>query len=266
MLSLGFSPCPNDTFIFHAMTHGLVDVEGLSFDKPLLADVETLNKWALAGRLDVTKLSFHALGHVLDNYVLLDSGSALGRGCGPLLVSCQGTKLDLTTATIAIPGQHTTAAMLLQLYAPCPVATKVMVFDQIMGAVCRGEVDGGVIIHESRFTYQEHGLSCAQDLGKWWEESTGHPIPLGGIAAKRSLGAKKISLIEKIIRASVRYGFAHPGASNDFIKSHAQELQTDIIESHIGLYVNRFSESLGEQGHRAVDFFLNLGRAKGLFQ
>lgn len=265
MLSLGFSPCPNDTFIFHAMTHGLVSTEGLLFAEPLLADVETLNQWAMAGKLEVTKLSFHALGHVLDKYVLLDSGSALGRGCGPLLVTRQDTKIDLAEATIAIPGQYTTAAMLLQLYAPCPVKTRVMVFDQIMDAVIRGEVDGGVIIHESRFTYQNHGLACLQDLGVWWEEFTGHAIPLGGIAAKRSLGVEKINLIEKTIRESVRYGFNHPGSSFDYIKKHAQEMGNDVINSHIGLYVNTFSESLGDDGHKAVDFFLHLGREKGLF-
>ncbi len=266
MLSLGFSPCPNDTFIFHAMTHGLVGREGLLFAEPLLADVETLNKWALAGKLDVTKLSFHALGHVLDDYVLLDSGSALGRGCGPLLVSRQGAQMDLARATIAIPGQYTTAAMLLQLYAPGQVKTRVMAFDQIMDAVARGEVDGGVIIHESRFTYQEHGLACVQDLGGWWEESTNQPIPLGGIAAKRSLGPEKISLIENLIRDSVRYAFNSPGASREFIKKHSQEMETKIISSHIDLYVNNFSESLGDEGHRAVDFFLGLGREKGLFR
>lgn len=265
MLSLGFSPCPNDTFIFHAMTHGLIDLGGLSFDQPVLADVETLNTWAMAGRLDVTKLSFHALGHVLDRYVLLDAGSALGRGCGPLLVTRQDVPLDLATATIAIPGRYTTAAMLLHLYAPSPLKTRVMVFDRIMAAVAAGEVDGGVIIHESRFTYQDHGLACVQDLGQWWEERSGLPIPLGGIVARRSLGREKIALIEQAVRASVRYGFAHPEGSRPYIKEHAQELAPEIIQSHISLYVNSFSESLGDQGRRAVDFFLEQGRVKGLF-
>lgn len=265
MLSLGFSPCPNDTFIFHAMTHGLIDLGGLSFDQPALADVETLNTWAMAGRLDVTKLSFHALGHVLDRYVLLDAGSALGRGCGPLLVTRQDVPLDLATATIAIPGRYTTAAMLLHLYAPSPLKTRVMVFDRIMAAVAAGEVDGGVIIHESRFTYQDHGLACVQDLGQWWEERSGLPIPLGGIVARRSLGREKIALIEQAVRASVSYGFAHPEVSRPYIKEHAQELGPEIIQSHISLYVNSFSESLGEEGRRAVDFFLEQGRAKGLF-
>lgn len=265
MLSLGFSPCPNDTFIFHAMTHGLVDRAGLLFAEPILADVETLNKWAMEERLDVTKLSFHALGHVLDKYVLLDSGSALGRGCGPLLVTRQGVELDLAKATVAIPGQYTTAAMLLQLFAPSPVKTRIMVFDQIMEAVIRGEVDGGVIIHESRFTYEQHGLCCLQDLGSWWEESTGHPIPLGGIVARRSLGAEKISLIDKIIGSSVRYAFRNPDASRNYIKTHAQEMADEVVSSHIGLYVNPFSESLGDEGRRAVDYFLKLGRDKGIF-
>jgi 1,4-dihydroxy-6-naphthoate synthase len=266
MLSLAFSPCPNDTFIFHAMTHGLVPIEGLRFDEPILADVETLNRWALAGKYDVTKLSFHALGHVLDKYVLLDSGSALGRGCGPLLVTREGAEIDLAQSTVAIPGQYTTAAMLLQLYSPCSVTTKVMVFDQIMTAVASGEVDAGVIIHESRFTYQDHGLSCIQDLGQWWEETTGQPIPLGGIAAKRSLGKEKISQIEKLIRDSVQFGFNHPAVSRDYIKEHAQEMDSEIIGNHVGLYVNTFSESLGVEGHKAVDYFLKLGQEKGLFR
>ncbi len=247
------------------MTHGLVGGEARLFEKPFLADVETLNKWALEGRLDVTKLSFHALGHVLDQYVLLDSGSALGRGCGPLLVSRQNEQIDLATATIAIPGQYTTAAMLLQLYAPGPVRMKNMVFDRIMDAVSRGEVDAGVIIHESRFTYQDHGLFCIEDLGRWWEESTGHPIPLGGIAAKKSLGPEMISRIETLIKESVRYAFRHPDASRPYIKEHSQEMDVDIIASHIDLYVNPFSESLGYEGHQAVDFFLQLGKEKGLF-
>ncbi len=265
MLSLAFSPCPNDTFIFHALTQGLVEEKGVEFDTPQLADVETLNTWAFEGKFDVTKLSFHALGHVLDKYVLLDSGSALGRGCGPLLVAKQGRSIDLSKAVIAIPGKYTTAAMLLELYAPCPVKTKVLVFDQIMTAVEKDEVDAGVIIHESRFTYHQHGLSCLQDLGQWWEESTGNPIPLGGIAAKRSLGQEKIDQIEKLIKDSVQYAFKHPEVSREYIQQHAQEMNTDIIASHIGLYVNSFSKSLGSEGHRAVEHFLELGREKGLF-
>ena len=141
-----------------------------------------------------------------------------------------------------------------------------MGFEQIMAAVVRGDVDAGVIIHESRFTYPEQGLSCLQDLGRWWEETTGHPIPLGGIVAKRSLGAEKINLIERCIRDSVRYAFAHHGASHNYIKQHAQELEAEVISSHIGLYVNTFSESLGVEGHKAVDFFLHLGREKGIFK
>jgi 1,4-dihydroxy-6-naphthoate synthase len=266
MLSLAFSPCPNDTFIFHAMTHGLVDTRGLVFADPLLADVETLNRWALQGRLDVTKLSFHALGHVLDRYLLLDSGSALGRGCGPLLVSRQDTPLDVSKAVIAIPGRYTTAAMLLQLYDTSPVQTKIMAFDLIMAAVADGTVDGGVIIHESRFTFQQHGLACVQDLGRWWEETTGQPLPLGGIAAQRSLGPEKIRLIEEVIGDSVRYAFSHPEESCEYIRMHAQEMGKEIISSHIELYVNAFSASLGEEGRRAVDFFLDLGREKGIFR
>lgn len=265
-LTLGFSPCPNDTFIFHGLVHGLGG-DGLpAFGDPVLADVETLNEWALAGRLDVTKLSFHALGHVLDQYVLLMSGSALGRGCGPLLVA--GKKFapqELSRLTIAIPGAYTTAAMLLRMYAPVPLKTKMMRFDKIMPSIVAGEVDAGVIIHESRFTFQEHGLLLLQDLGVWWEQMTSFPIPLGGIVAKRSLGKEKIQAIDRAIRASVASAFAGPEACMPYIRRHAQELDDTVIKDHIGLYVNPFSLDLGEEGVGAVREFLARGRQCGVF-
>ena len=265
-LSLGFSPCPNDTFIFHALVHGQAGVESPDFGEAVLADVETLNEWALAGRLDVTKLSFHALGHVLDQYVLLMAGSALGRGCGPLLVAREDfSPAALPRLTIAIPGRYTTAALLLQMYSPVALTTKVMRFDEIMPAIVAGEVDAGVIIHESRFTFQEHGLLLLQDLGAWWERETGFPIPLGGIAAKRSLGKEKIQAIDRCIRASVSSAFASPEAGLSYIRQHAQELDDKVIKDHIGLYVNPFSLGLGEEGVAAVREFLERGRRLGLF-
>ncbi len=265
-LSLGFSPCPNDTFIFHALIHGQVCAEAPNFAEATLADVETLNEWALAGRLDVTKLSFHVLGHLLDQYVLLMAGSALGRGCGPLLVARENfSAAALPRLTIAIPGKYTTAALLLQMYSPVALATKVMRFDEIMPAIVAGEVDAGVIIHESRFTFQEHGLLLHQDLGAWWERETGFPIPLGGIVAKRSLGKEKIQAIDRCVRASVSFAFACPEAGMPYIRQHAQELDDKVIKDHIGLYVNPFSLDLGEEGVAAVREFLERGRQLGVF-
>lgn len=262
-LSLGFSPCPNDTFIFYALVHGLIDAP-VSFQQPQLEDVEQLNHWAVAGKLDVTKLSFHALAHVLDDYVLLRTGSALGRGCGPLLVAKgAGQAQEWSFRRIAIPGKLTTAAMLLQMFLPYPCELVEMRFDHIMDAVKRGEVDGGVIIHESRFTYGTYGLKCIQDLGQWWEDTTSMPIPLGGIAAKRSLGAEKIKAVEKAIGDSVRFAFKQPGRCLPYIRQHSQELEEEVVQSHIGLYVNNFSENLGEEGARAIALFLEKGRTAG---
>ncbi|MBU0674711.1 MAG: 1,4-dihydroxy-6-naphthoate synthase [Proteobacteria bacterium] len=265
-LTLGFSPCPNDTFIFHDFIHGLAGRMGLDFSEPVLADVETLNDWAIEGRLDVTKLSFHALGHVLDRYVLLQSGSALGRGCGPLLIS-KGTldRCDLASWRIAIPGKLTTAAMLLRLYEPACLNTVVMRFDRIIPALLNGEVEAGLIIHESRFTYHTYDLKLMVDLGAWWEETYGLPIPLGGIAAKRSLGQPVLRAIEKGIRQSVVNGFQDPLKSASYIRSHAQEMDEKVIAAHIDLYVNRFSESLGEEGNAAVKIFMQKGVEAGIF-
>jgi len=264
-LSLGFSPCPNDTFIFYGLVHNIIPLPGVRFAEPVLEDVEKLNLWALAKKLDVTKLSFHALGHVLEDYCLLSAGSALGRGCGPLLVAGSVLSSDkLPEMTIAIPGKLTTAAMLLQMFLPTCRRLVVMRFDRIMEAVSTGEVDAGVIIHESRFTYKEQGLACLKDLGEWWEESTGLPIPLGCIAAKRSLGRERIEAIDRAIRASVDYSFAHPDECLPYIRSHSQELAPEIVRSHIELYVNDFSRNLGHEGHAAIRTFMDRGRQAGV--
>ncbi|MDA8164586.1 MAG: 1,4-dihydroxy-6-naphthoate synthase [Desulfobacteraceae bacterium] len=264
-LTIGFSPCPNDTFIFHALVHGKVPVPDPGFAPPVLADVETLNEWALAGRLDVTKLSFHALGHVLDRYALLDAGAALGRGCGPLLVTGPGADPSrLESAKVAIPGRLTTAAMLLRLFAPECRNLITMRFDLIMPALAAGEIDAGAIIHEGRFTYRQYGLTLIQDLGAWWEEVTGLPIPLGGIVARRSLGEERLRAIGAAIRESVRYGFAQPDAGRDYIRRHAQELDDRVIADHIGLYVNSFSENLGREGRAAIEEFVKRGRQAGV--
>jgi 1,4-dihydroxy-6-naphthoate synthase len=263
-LSLGFSPCPNDTFIFYGLVHGKSPSSGQGFAPPLLEDVETLNRWALAGRLDVTKLSFHALGHVLDQYCVLSSGSALGRGCGPLLVTRpEMAACSLSDKRIAIPGKLTTAALLLRLFLPDCGELVEMRFDTIIAAVADGRVDGGVIIHESRFTYQDKSLVCRQDLGQWWENHAGLPIPLGCIAARRSLGRERILAIDQAIRASVDYAFAYPEQGMAYIRSHSQEMAEDVVRSHIGLYVNDFSRDLGIEGITAIETFLDMGRKAG---
>jgi len=264
-LTIGFSPCPNDTFIFHGLVKGLVDTGALAFAPEKLADVETLNEWALTGRLDVTKLSFHALGHVLDEYVLLRAGAALGRGCGPLVVARERlARGQLGRARVAIPGRLTTAAMLFRLWAPECSPPTAMPFHQIMAAIKEGRVDAGVIIHESRFTYQQQGLVCLADLGSWWEETSGHPIPLGGIVARRSLGPEIIARVETAIRASIRRAWQRPEEPRQYIKTHAQELDDRVISEHIGLYVNRFSEDLGAEGLAAIEDFLRRGAEAGI--
>ncbi len=263
-LTLGYSPCPNDTFIFYAMMHGRVDLEGLKFDTPVLEDVETLNNWALQKKLDVTKLSCHALGHVLDEYCVLSAGSALGRGCGPLLVSGEMVDIDsLRNKRIAIPGKYTTAALLLQMLLPGCTNLIEMRFDQIMDGVKDGVVDAGVIIHESRFTYQQFGLVCLQDLGQWWEDVSGLPIPLGSIVARRSLGKETLAKIDKAIQASVAYAFANREACLPYIREHSQEMDAEVVQSHIGLYVNEYSRNLGEEGFAAIEQFFARGREAG---
>ncbi len=264
-LSLGFSPCPNDTFIFHALVSGLIPVGTLRFAQEILADVETLNEWAFLGRLDVTKLSFHALGHLTDKYLLLTSGAALGHGCGPLLVASEPLAMEeLERKIIAIPGRFTTAAMLLKLWAP-RCRTVAMSFEKIIPGIKEGRVDAGVIIHESRFTYEQHGLVMIEDLGAWWETFSGLPIPLGGIAARRSLGPEVIGHINECIRASIELALASPDLSMPYIKKHAQELDERVIRSHINLYVNDFTKNLGDDGQNTVACFLAKGHEAGLF-
>jgi 1,4-dihydroxy-6-naphthoate synthase len=263
-LSLGFSPCPNDTFIFHALVHGMVDGSSGPF-RPRLEDVETLNRLALNGSLDVTKVSYGAIPFLLEEYVLLRSGGALGRGCGPLLVAREPVALSsLEHARIAIPGRLTTANLLLRLSNPDFAAGEETVYSEIMPAVASGEVDAGLIIHESRFTYRDHGLVCLLDLGDWWERETGSPIPLGGIVAKRSLGKTRIREIEAAIRESVAFAFADPLASTEYVRRHAQEMDESVLRSHVDLYVNEFSLELGSEGESAVRQLLERAAALGL--
>ncbi len=263
-LSLGFSPCPNDTFMFYPLVHGLVDTAGLSFSERL-EDVETLNQLALAGELDVSKVSYHALGHIRDDYALLRAGSALGRGCGPLLVARQDRDLrDLRGKTIAVPGRYTTALLLLRLFDPELAHFLVMPFNEIMDAVLAGDADAGLIIHESRFTYQGFGLRSLLDLGEWWEGETGLPIPLGGIVARRSLGAAAIATVERALREGVAFARRHPEQAARYIGEHAQEMSRQVCAAHIDLYVNDFSVDLGDEGVRAIHCLMERGERAGI--
>lgn len=264
-LSIGYSPCPNDTYIFYGLAHRKILIPGISLNTPRLEDVETLNRMAMEKELDITKLSFHALGHVLDEYCVLSAGSALGRGCGPLLVARPGFDLDtLEHASVAIPGKFTTANMLFRLYAPKAKDLREMRFDTIMQALLEGEVDVGVIIHESRFTYAVQGLICLQDLGQWWEQISGHPIPLGCIVARRSLGKEKIEAIDRGIRESILYADTHSGDCLPYIQEYAQEMNGEVMQNHISLYVNEYSKNLGSEGLAAIESFLERGRAVGI--
>lgn len=251
-LSLGYSPCPNDTFIFDALVHGKINAEGLHFE-PILEDVETLNRWAFAGDLDVTKLSYHALAHLTHRYRLLEAGSALGFGCGPLLIARRPlSTADINAGPIGIPGQLTTANFLLSLAFPQANHKVEMLFSDIEDAVLRGDVVAGLIIHENRFTYAQKGLTCLTDLGAWWERQTGLPIPLGGIAVRRDLPADVQQRLNRALQRSVEYALAHPEAAMPYVRQHAQAMDDDVMRAHIRLYVNDFSRNLGTTGRQAV--------------
>lgn len=263
-LTLGFSPCPNDTFMFYPLVHGLVDTAGFTY-RERLEDVETLNRLALQGELDVSKISYHALGHIRDDYVLLRSGSALGRGCGPLLVARNSiSPAELRGKSIAVPGNYTTALLLLRLFDPALDNFVVMPFNEIMTAVSSGRVAAGLIIHESRFTYRGLGLHKLLDLGEWWEGETGLPIPLGGIVARRSLGTETIAAVECALRAGVAYARTHPDEAAVYIGEHAQEISPEVCAAHIKLYVNDFSVELGDEGEQAIDCLLKRAENSGI--
>ena len=264
-LTIGLSPCPNDTFIFYGLLHD--KVSGLPFEpKPFIRDVEELNSAVLQRRLAVSKVSFSLLFKVAQDYVLLDSGSALGWGCGPLIVARPDFKKEmLPQATVAIPGIHTTAALLLRLYQPDVADLQPMFFARIPEEVARGRVDAGVIIHESRFTYEALGLQCLVDLGKWWEDVTGAPIPLGGIIAHKNIGKQGLDALDRGLYSSVKYALDHPDEPMDFVNLHAQETDPEVIKKHIKLYVNDFTLSLGENGAQAVKKLFELsGYSKDL--
>lgn len=263
-LSLGFSPCPNDTFIFDAMLHGKIDVEGLDFE-PVIEDVEALNRRAFAGGLAATKLSYHAFAHLTDRYALLHAGSALGKGCGPLLIA--RAPLDesaVNAARIVIPGKMTTANFLLSLAFPQAQNKQELVFSDIENAVLRGDADAGLIIHENRFTYAEKGLVRILDLGEYWENVTGLPIPLGGIVVRRDLPLETQQKLNRVLRRSVEYAFAHPANVMPFVRRHAQEMDESVMRAHIDLYVTQHTIDLGDDGRAAVRHLFCMAQEKGV--
>ena len=253
-LSLGFSPCPNDTFIFDALVNNKIDTEGLQFNV-MLEDVQTLNEWAIQGKLDISKISYGVLPLILTDYVVLNSGGALGKGVGPLLISDFGFRIsDLNDSVIAVPGENTTAHMLFSLAFPDAKNKIFKVFNEIEDWVLQSSsTAAGVIIHENRFTYQSKGLVKLMDLGEYWENKTGVPIPLGGIVVKRSLGKLLVEKVDKLIRKSIEYAYKNNYVElSAYVKQHAQEISKDIMRKHINLYVNNYSTDLDEDGKKAV--------------
>ena len=254
-LTLGFSPCPNDTFIFDALVNKKIDAEGLEFDV-VLEDVETLNQWSFEKKLDITKLSYPAFFQNLDKYVLLNSGAALGKGVGPLLISKQNIQLstfNFQQATIALPGKNTTANLLFSFAYPNAKNKKHMIFSAIEESVLNEQTELGVIIHENRFTYQQKGLYKITDLGEYWEEKTHVPIPLGGIAVSRSIDKEMSLKIDRLIKKSIEFAFANYPLITDYVKEYSQEMSEDVMRQHIELYVNNFSIDLGNEGKQAIE-------------
>lgn len=272
-LTLGFSPCPNDTFIFDALIHHKIDTEGLQF-RVEFQDVETLNIKAMRAELDITKLSFNAFAHVVDNYALLNAGSALGFGVGPLLI-CKSERLDeindlleksANDLSVAIPGKYTTANFLLGIAYPQLQQKQEMVFSDIEQSLIDGNIDLGLIIHENRFTYEQKGLAKIADLGSYWEDLTQSPIPLGGIVVNRKLNLEIQQKIDRVLRKSVEYAFANPSSGLEFIRMHAQEMEEAVMYKHIELYVNQYSIDLGEIGRNAVKTLFGMAVQKGIIQ
>lgn len=259
-LTLGFSPCPNDTFIFDALIHGKIDTEGLTFDV-FFDDVETLNQKAMRGELDITKLSFHAFAYVVEKYALLNAGSALGFGVGPLLI-CKKENIDkinsnltsqVSNLKVGIPGKYTTANFLLGVAYPQLQDKVEMVFSEIENALLNEEIDLGLIIHENRFTYQDKGLHKVMDLGGYWEEKTNCAIPLGGIVVNRNLPIEVQQKVNRLVKKSVEFAFENPKSGIEFIRQHAQEMDEAVMYKHIELYVNKYSINLGVEGKKAID-------------
>ncbi len=266
--SLGYSTCPNDTFIFNALVHDLICCDGFKFS-PSLEDVETLNKKAFYNTYDISKLSFAAIAHVADKYALLKSGAALGHGCGPIIVARKDTNLhEITKKTVLVPGELTTANLLLNLfisdYFNTKIETKFIVFDRIMPNIINKNADFGILIHEGRFTLGDNNLKCLIDLGEWWENKTGLPIPLGGIVVKRDIPKNIACKIESLIKMSIEFAFNNKNMADNYIKQHANEMKKNVIDQHINLYVNNFSKDLGQSGVYAIEKLFEISRQEGL--
>ncbi|MBS1607333.1 MAG: 1,4-dihydroxy-6-naphthoate synthase [Bacteroidetes bacterium] len=258
--TIGFSPCPNDTFIFDALVNRKIDTEGIEVNA-VLEDVQTLNEWAIAGKLDITKLSFPAFFQSVTEYVLLNAGSALGKGVGPLLITKAKDQLreqDVNEATIALPGINTTANLLFSYAYPDASKKTFILFSGIEDAVLSDKTKLGVIIHENRFTYQQKGLHKVVDLGEYWEARMNAPIPLGGIAIKRNIDIHIAQKINRLIRKSLDYAFAHYPFITDYVKQHSQEMSEDVMRRHIELYVNDYSLDLGENGKKAIEILYSV--------
>lgn len=256
--TIGFSPCPNDTFIFDALVNKNIDTEGFDFDL-LLEDVQTLNSWAIDKKLDISKISYGVLPLIMESYILLNSGGALGEGVGPLLISKEQNILpSLEDRTVAIPGVNTTAHMLFSYAFPYVANKQFLVFNEIEDAVLSGKADAGVIIHENRFTYQDRGLVKLMDLGEFWEKKTLSPIPLGGIVVRRDFDIEVQYKLDRLIKKSLEYSFNNYPVISNFVSSHSQEMSEDVMRKHINLYVNDFSIHVGEKGKAAVEKLLNV--------
>ena len=265
-LTLGFSPCPNDTFIFDAMVNGHIDTKGITFDY-VMEDVATLNQWAEQGKLDITKLSYNTFLHTVNKYALLHSGSALGEGVGPLLVSKQPLDIaDIDNFKIAIPGFNTTANLLLSLAFPGAKNKTELVFSEIEAAVLDGTYDAGLIIHEGRFTYAQKGLHKLIDMGDWWEQTTHASIPLGGIVIRRSFDKELCATVDSIIKESLAWSWKRYPELTPFVTSNAQEMEEDVMRKHIQLYVNDYTTDLGEKGRNAINTLFEKAKAGGLLK
>jgi len=263
-IKLAISPCPNDTFIFEPMIHQRIDSEGLSFDVEF-HDVETLNRMALKKKAEMIKVSYHAWLFLREHYFLLDSGSAMGEGNGPLLISREPWSInDIPNLTVAVPGEYTTAHLLLRLMAPNPAKKVFMVFSDIETAVLSGKTDAGAIIHENRFTYKQKGLLKIADLGGLWETLSQSPIPLGGIVVNKTLGDDNHQKLNRVMHRSVRYSMQHPEIPMPFVREHAQEMEESVMKQHIGLYVNHYTLNLGEHGKRAIHLLVEKAEKSGL--
>lgn len=265
-ISLAYSPCPNDTFMFHGLAKKIITISGYDLQTNI-HDIETLNAFALRHKYDITKLSFFSLLLVSDTYKLLPVGAALGFGCGPVLVAKKPiSQEDLVGCTIAVPGELTTANLLLKLYAPRAMNKKYVRYDEVMPSIIKSQADCGVIIHESRFLFKKQGLSMVTDLGSWWEETTGCPIPLGAVAVKKDLPEEFVTRFTQALRQSIIQAQEKPGKTMSYIKKHAKELDPDILNRHIHTFVNEFSLDLGEQGMQAIRCLQEEARKQGIIK